>query len=134
MARVHGRRGRLYVGIATDTAAAEPVAYLSKFSMNFATDNVEVTANGDANKVYVAGLPDSSGSFSGFYDDATAQTYTAATDGLARRFYLYPTTPSSAGPYWFGTGLFDFSVEGDVSGAVTVSGDFQAASAVSKVG
>jgi hypothetical protein len=133
MARVHGRRGRLYVGIASDSAAAEPVAFLSKFSINFATDNVDVTANGDANKVYVAGLPDSSGSFSGFYDDASAQTYTAATDGLARRFYLYPTTPS-AGVYWFGTGLFDFSVEGDVGSAVTVSGDFQAASAVSKVG
>jgi hypothetical protein len=134
MARVHGRRGRLYVGIASDTAAAEPVAYLSKFSINFSTDNVEVTANGDTNKVYVAGLPDSSGSFNGFYDDATAQTYTAATDGLARRFYLYPTTPSVAGPYWFGTGLFDFSVEGDVGSAVTVSGDFQAASAVAKIG
>lgn len=134
MSRIHGRRGRLYVGIASDTAAAEPVAFMSKWSANFATDNVEVTANGDGNKVYVAGLPDASGSFSGFYDDATAQTYTAATDGLARRFYLYPTTPSNVGPYWFGTGLFDFNVEGGVDQAVTVSGDFQAASNITKVG
>jgi hypothetical protein len=134
MARVHGRRGRLYVGIASDSAAAEPVAFLSKFSINFATDNVDVTANGDANKVYVAGLPDSSGSFSGFYDDASAQTYTAATDGLARRFYLYPTTPAATGPYWFGTGLFDFKTEASVDDSVKMSGDFQAASAVTKVG
>ena len=134
MARVHGRKGRLYVGIASDTAAAEPVAFLSKWSFKSSTDNVDVTANGDTNHVYVAGLPDASGSFSGFYDDASAQTYTAAADGLARRFYLYPTTPSVAGPYWFGTGLFDFNAEADVGGAVTVSGDFQAASAVAKIG
>ena len=134
MARQHGRRGRLYVGIASDSAAAEPVAYLSKWSIGFSTDNVDVTANGDANKTYVAGLPDASGSFSGFYDDASAQTYTAAADGLARRFYLYPSTPSVTGPYWFGTGLFDFSAEADVGSAVTVSGDFQAASAVTKIG
>ena len=134
MARVHGRKGRLYVGIASDTASAEPVAYLSKWSFASATDNVEVTANGDANKVYVAGLPDASGSFSGFYDDASTQTYTASADGLPRRFYLYPTTPSNVGPYWFGTGLFDFNADGDVGAAVTVSGDFQAASAVAKIG
>ena len=132
MARNHGRRGRLYVGIASDSASAEAVAYLSKWSVAFSTDNVDVTANGDTNKTYVAGLPDASGSFSGFYDDATVQTYTAATDGLARRFYLYPTTPAATG-YWFGTALFDFSVEADVGSAVTVSGDWQAASAVAKV-
>ena len=134
MARVHGRRGRLYVGLASDTAAAEPVTYLNKWAISFATDNVEVTANGDTTKVYVAGLPDASGSFGGFYDDASAQLMTSSSDGLARRMYLYPTTPSNVGPYWFGTALFDFSVEGDVGAAVTISGDFQAASAVTKIG
>ena len=134
MARVGGRRGRLYVGIASDTASAEAVAYMSKWSISSSTDTIDVTAMGDTNKVTVAGLPDSSGSFSGFYDDASAQTYTASADGLARRFYLYPTTPSVTGPYWFGTALFDFSAEADVSGAVTVSGDWSAASPVTKIG
>ena len=54
MGRVHGRRGRLYVGIASDTAAAEPVTYVSGWSINFSTDNAEVTAIGDSNKVYVS--------------------------------------------------------------------------------
>ena len=134
MARLHGRRGRLYVGIASDTAAAEAIPYVAQWAIEFSVDNAEVTANGDSNKVYVAGLPDVSGSFSGFLDDATAQTYTAASDGLARRFYLYPATPATAGPYWFGTALFDFKAEAAVDDAVKVSGDFQAASAVSKVG
>lgn len=134
MARIHGRSGKLYVGIASDTASAEAIAFVSKISLNFETDDVEVTAFGDTNKVYVSGLPDCSGSFSGFYDDATAQTYTAATDGLARRFYWYPKTATTAGPYWFGTGIFDFSVESGVADAATISGTFKAASGVSKVG
>lgn len=130
MARKHGRNGRLYVAIASG-GTAEPVAFLREWSINFSVDNIEVTAFGDNNKVYVAGLPDSSGSFSGFYDSETAQLYTAATDGQARNFYLYPDTADAT--YWYGTGLFDFSVTTPVDGAVSVSGDFQAASNVVKV-
>lgn len=132
MARQHGRNARLYMGI-TSGGTAEPVAFLRQWSISFTTDNVEVTSFGDTNKVYVAGLPDASGSYSGFYDDATAQFYTAAQDGVARRFYLYPSTTSTA-QYFFGTGLFDFSLESTVDGANSISGDFQAASIVSKVG
>lgn len=132
MARIAGRNGRLYVNI-TSGGTAEPIAYLNNWSLSFATDNIEVTAFGDTNKTYVSGLPDVSGSFAGFYDDATAQTYTAAVDGVARKFYLYPDN-SSTGKYWWGTAFFDFAVSADVGGAVQVSGDFAAASAVAKVG
>lgn len=131
MARVAGRSGRLYVAI-TSGGTAEPITYLNTWSINFATDNIEVTAMGDTHKVYVSGLPDASGSFAGFFDDATAQTYTAATDGVARKFYLYPSSATSI--YWFGTGLFDFSVSADVGGAASIQGDFAAASPVAKVG
>jgi len=134
VARSHGRFGRLYVGIASDTAAAEPLNFTATWSVAFATDNAEVTALGDTNKVYTAGLPDASGSFSGFLDVDSAATYTAATDGLARRFYLYPTTPTATGPYWFGTALFDFNAEGDVGDSVKMSGDWSAASAVTAIG
>ena len=75
MARVHGRRGRLYAGIASDTAAAEPVTFLSSWSIDFTVDKADVTCLGDTNKTYVSGLPDASGSFGGFYDTATAQLY-----------------------------------------------------------
>ena len=132
MARIHGRNGRLYVGIASG-GTAEPVAFLNKWSMNFSTDDVEVTCFGDTNKVYVSGLPDCSGSFAGFYDTASAQLYTAATDGDARRFYLYPTNATTT-TYWFGTAIFDFSVESGVDDSVKVSGNFKAASSVTKVG
>jgi hypothetical protein len=109
------------------------VAFLNSWSMNFATEKADVTAFGDDNKVYVAGLPDASGDFSGFYDDATVQTYTAAVDGLPRKFYLYPSIVTNA-QYWFGTILPDMSVNGAVTGAVAVSASWNAASTVAKVG
>lgn len=133
MGRIHGRNGRVYLGLASSTAVAEPLPFMADWSINQVTDKAEVTAMGDSNKVYVSGLPDASGEFSGFYDDATAQTYTAATDGQARRFYLYPNL-STATQYWFGTILPDFSVNGGVSGAVQVKSSWNAASTIAKVG
>ena len=133
MARIHGRRGRIYFGVASDSASASPLPFFATWSMNFATDKAEVTAMGDDNKIYVSGLPDASGQFSGFFDDATAQTYTAATDGLARKFYLYPSILSNS-IYFFGTILADFSVDGGVGDAVKVSSSWSAASVISKVG
>ena len=131
MARVHGRRGRLYAGIASDTASAEPITFLSSWDISFTVDKVDVTSFGDSNKVYVSGLPDASGNFSGFYDTSTQQLYTASQDGLARKFYLYPDT--SDGDYFWGTALFDFGTSGGVTDAVTVSGSWAAASAIAKV-
>lgn len=133
MARIHGRNGSLYVGIASDTASASPVTFLSQWDIKFEVDKEDVTAFGDSNKVYVAGLPDAQGSFAGFFDDATPQLYTAASDGLPRKFYLYPSTATTTVYFW-GTALFDFTVSGDVGSSVKVSGSWSAASAVRKQG
>jgi hypothetical protein len=112
---------------------AEKIAFLNSWSINFNSEKAEVTAFGDSNKVYVAGLPDASGEFSGFYDDATAQTYTAATDGQPRKFYLYPST-STATQYWFGEVLPDFSVNASVNGAAEISSSWNASSEIKKQG
>jgi hypothetical protein len=133
MAAIHGRKGRLYAGVASDTATAEPIANLTNWTLDAATDKADVTAFGANNKSYVSGIPDAQGTFTGFYDTASAQLYTAATDGLARKMYLYPTN-ASEGTYWFGTALFDFSINTAVDGAVAISGSWAAATAVSKVG
>lgn len=121
------------MGIASDTASAEPLPFFASWSISFETEKIEVTAMGDTTKVYVAGLPDASGEFGGFYDDATNQTYLAAVDGLARKFYLYPNTALTT-QYWFGTILPDFSVNAEVNGAVEVSASWNAATPVAKVG
>lgn len=133
MARIHGRRGRIYLGIASDTALASPLPFFATWSINFNVDKAEVTAMGDDNKIYVSGLPDAQGQFAGFYDDATAQTYTAATDGLARKFYLYPSILTNT-QYFFGTILPDISIDGGVGDAVKISSSWNAASTIAKVG
>ena len=129
---IHGRSGRLYVGIASG-GTAEPFANLKSWSIDFSTDKVDSTVFGDTNKKWTSGLPNVTGDFDGFYDTASAQAYTAAIDGVARAFYLYPTIATTT-QYWWGTALFDFSVKGAVDGNVEVSGSFDAASAVAKVG
>ena len=132
MARLHGRNGRVYMNL-TSGGTAEPIAFLSAWSLSAETEKADVTAFGDSNKVYVAGLPDSSGDFSGFYDDGTVQTYTAALDGVARKFYLYPSTTNNA-QYFYGTILPDFSVNTSVTGAIELSASWNAASAIQKAG
>jgi len=132
VARIHGRNGRVYLAIASG-GTAEPIAFLSSWTISFASEKIDVTAFGDANRVYVAGLPDASGEFSGFYDDATAQTYTAATDGVKRKFYLYPSTSLST-QYWFGEIFPDLSVNANVAGAAEISSSWNAASTITKQG
>jgi hypothetical protein len=133
MGRIHGRNGRIYMGIASDTASAEPLPFFANWSITFATEKANVTAMGDQNMVYVAGLPDAQGELAGFYDDATNQTYLAAVDGLPRKFYIYPSTNLST-QYWFGTILPDFSVNAAVDGPVEVKASWNAASRIAKVG
>lgn len=132
MARIAGRNAALYANI-TSGGTAELVAFLSSWELQAASDRFEVTAFGDTSKTYVAGLPDSSGSFSGFYDTATAQTYTAAVDGVARKVYIYPDR-TNTGQYWFGTAFLDFTVGAEVGGATTISGTWSAATPFAKVG
>jgi hypothetical protein len=123
--RTHGRRGRVYFAIASG-GEASPLPFIAQWEVNHTTDKAEVTAMGDRLKVYVGGMPDASGSFSGFLDDATAQTYTAAVDGLGRKFYLYPDLSSNT-KYWYGTILADMSAAGGVSGGSTLSSSWSAA-------
>jgi hypothetical protein len=130
--RIAGRNAAIYLG-ATTSAAASPVTFQNTWSMNFTSEKIDVTGFGESTKTYVAGIADAQGEFAGFYDDATPQTYTAAIDGLSRRFYLYPSslTPTQ---YFFGTVFADMSVNGAVAGAVEVSASWNAASSIAKVG
>jgi len=130
--RKSGRNAVIYMD-PTGAAAASRLSYQATWSMNFTVDKLDVTSIDDANKVYVAGLPDASGQFSGFYDDTSAQTYTAATDGLARKLYLYPDK-NLATQYWFGTVLPDFSIDGGVGDPIKVSCSWSAATPIIKQG
>ena len=121
---------------ASGTAVASPMAFVADWTINFTVAKVDVTALGDSNLVWVSGLPDASGDFSGFYDTATAQTYIAAIDGLSRNMYLYPSLlgvqGANPGQYYFGTVLPDFSSSGGIAAAVTFKSTWNAASQVQR--
>ena len=133
MSRIHGRNGIAYVAVFGGAAAA-PMAFLSDWSINYTVAKVDVTCMGDPNLIWVAGLPDASGDFSGFYDTSTAQTYVSATDGQPRNFYLYPSTlgaqGSAPGQYFFGEILPDFSLAGGVAAAVSLKSTWNAATPI----
>lgn len=135
MGRIHGRNGMVYLAI-NSGGTAQPLAYVADWTVNFSTAKVDVTALGDTNLVWVAGLPDATGDFTGFFDTATSQTYQAAIDGQPRNFYLYPSLlglqGANPGQYFFGTILPDFSTSGGVAAAVTFKSSWNAASQVQR--
>ena len=125
MARYHGGKGVVYLST-TGTGAATTAVSLSQWSLDRATDKVDVTAFGDTNKQYVQGLPDIKGSLSGWFDNADDALFDGADSSDGVKLYLYP---SSLAPtiYHYGPAWLDASIEVDVKGAVSVKGSFVAA-------
>lgn len=126
-----GRNGALYAAIASG-GTAEPLYFISKWTFQAQTDQIEVTAFGDSNKSYVTGLPDAKITWSGFWSDDSNDMFTAALDGVARAFYLYEDKSNKPNTYTFGLGFFDFSKSSDVAGAVDVSGNISASGSWSR--
>lgn len=116
----HGRNGAIYVS-STSGGAAVSLSGKTKWSINMSVDSVDATSFGDTTKTYLAGLPDGSVDFEGFYDFAADAIFTAATDGLARKVYLYPDSTDTT-KYFFLTGTLDVSMDTPVNGAVQVKG------------
>lgn len=131
-ARYHGRNGKLLVG-ATNSAAPSPVAFTAGFSIDMQSDTQDVTAFQDNNHTYVVGLPDDKGAYNGFADIAGDALYTAARDGLSRKFYFYPDYTNAVGTYFFGSAFFTLSNNWAVGEGAKVSGNWVAASDISRV-
>lgn len=124
MARYSGSRGIVYVSTSGTTSATNVIS-LTSWSLDRSADKLDVTAFGDTNKVQVLGLPDLSGSFDGFWDDAQTQIFAAATSSDGCHVYLYPSsaapTKYAGGPAWL-----DVSIKSGVNDAVTISGTISA--------
>jgi hypothetical protein len=131
VARSHGRNAQVYLGV-TSGAAASPLPFQASWTLNMTVAKQDVTAFGDKNLVYVSGIPDSSGDFGGYWDDASSQTYIAAIDGLPRTFYLYPNITADPLSYWFGNILPDASFDGAVAGAVNFKATWNASGPVQR--
>lgn len=132
MGRSAGDRGRVYMNV-EQAGAASPLPFVAKWSASWKSQRYDVTAMGDANIVRTKGLPDASGAFSGFLDDATKQTYTAAVDGLPRKLYIYPDL-NVATVYFFGMANVDFGAEGGTGTSNNFSADWDAADTFQRVG
>lgn len=123
MSRYHGKKAVAYLSITGSGSAS--LIQMADWTLNMATDKVEVTSFGDANKTYVQGLKDISGSLSGFWTDSDTKLFDAAdsTDGC--KLYLYMSSDAS-GLYFYGPAWLDSSINTGVNAAVAVSGNFVA--------
>ncbi len=127
MSRYHGGTGVIYLSVTGSGNAIATIA-LSQWSLDRATDKVDVTAFGDTNKQYVQGLPDIKGAIAGWFDSADDALFDGAASADGIKLYLYP---SSLAPtiYHYGPAWLDASIEVDVKGAIGVKGSFVAAGA-----
>jgi hypothetical protein len=125
--RYHGKTGSVSIG-----SPATPVLSLNKWSLNAATDKVDVTAFGDTNKVYVQGLPDLKGQVAGWFDDMEDALFVAADSLTPVDLELMPVA-GVATVKWSGPAWLDASIEVPADGAISVSGDFVAAGAWTRV-
>jgi predicted secreted protein len=132
MARISGRNGVLLVQITTAATALTTISFLRDWSLNFSSEQIDVTAMEDANKTYVSGLADCTGAASGFLEAAaTNSTYQAAVDGGSRLFKIMPDKNTTT-HFYSGSANFDFSLSAAVAGAVEFSTSFSAAGAVTR--
>ena len=127
MAKYAGRDGVVYLA-ATGTGTATSVLGLSSWSMDFARDTIEVTEFGDTNKTYVVGLPDLTGDFDGFWNDAETKLFAGSSSADGVKMYLYPTRNAPT-KYCSGVAWLDMSIDTGVGDAVAISGSFSAAGA-----
>jgi hypothetical protein len=124
MAVYPGRKGVMYLST-TGTGTAVNTLSLNALTINRATDKIDVTSFGDANKTYVQSLADVQGTFAGFWNDVETKPFSASASADGVKIYIYPSadapTKYAAGPAWL-----DVSIDTSVAGAVAISGSFAA--------
>lgn len=102
------------------------MASQAEWNLSLKQDLADTTAFGDTNKTAVPGLPDVSGTFSGFYDTDDVVLATAQLNQSGVSLVLYPDYPTTLTKYAAGTGSIDLSFAMPVGGAEKVSGNFSA--------
>lgn len=128
MARIHGYNGR----VSMDTDGASPFSYvevadLNAWTLDMTRDRQVVTAFGDTNVQRVAGLPDFSGTFGGWWNSATSPTYFAAVlAGTPVGLKLEPNRAEST-HFFSGLANIDGAITVSATAAPAISGNWDAA-------
>lgn len=125
MARRSGRHGRVQLNpVGT---APGIVASLTNWKLDYKTNKIDVTAFGDSNKQTIPDLAAITGSFTGIWDDSEDKPFATAKAEGGGFFYGYPDDTNSPSKYAYGPVYCDASIDVPLSGAVTVTGTFEAA-------
>jgi hypothetical protein len=119
----HGKEGIVALKMAAGDAYVA-IGNISDWALNMAKDKVETTALGDANKRYVMGLKDLSGTFTAFWDRLSDAIFDAAESDEGCFLAIYPSKTSNQG--WEGPAHLDASIKGGVTSAVTIDASFVA--------
>lgn len=129
-----GRNGQVKWD-ATGAGGATAVALMSikGWSLSLKTDKINVTCFLDANKVYVPGLRDISGSINGFWNSEDMSLIEATALTTPGHLELIPDINDGSGgppavPYAFtGKAYLDAEINTDVEGAPELSSEILAA-------
>jgi hypothetical protein len=102
------------------------IASLNAWKMSQKTDHIDVTCFGDTNKVYVPGLKDVTGTFSGFWNSTELALFEAVDSPTPGTLELTPNS-TEAGFKWSGLAYLDAEIDTGVKDAPKVTGTFMAA-------
>ena len=114
-------------------AASEVLMSIKAFTVSLKTEKINVTCFQDQNRVYVPGMPDISGTLTGFWNSEDMALVTAARATAPGFLELIPdsTDLSSGGtpaPFSFeGLAYLDAEINTDVEGAPELTGQILAA-------
>lgn len=126
--KLHGKGGAIYLGGAKGSGGIR-VAAKAEWTLNRSRDYVDATTFGDANKTYLAGLPDVSGTFRGLLDVSGDLLLNSSTSD-AQDLYLYASDATLAGTSEYlvahGPALIDAQVTVSNTDAARVTGNFRA--------
>ena len=127
--KLHGKGGAIYIG--GEVGVGIRVAAKAEWSLQRNRDYVDATSFGDANKTYLAGLPNVQGNFAGFLDVSGDLLLNSATSD-ATTLYLYADDGTLPGGTEIlvahGPALIDASVTLSNTDAARISGEFRASS------
>lgn len=132
--KIHGKTGAIYIGGTFASANALPtggvrVAAKSEWSLQRNRDYVDATSFGDANKTYLAGLPNVQGNFAGFLDVSGDLLLQAATSN-AETLFLYADDGTLPGGtvtlVAYGPAFIDASVTLSNTDAARITGEYRA--------
>lgn len=119
-----GRFGEVKWG--ADVASSAIVASLNTWKLDLKTDKIDVTCFNDANKVYVPGMRDISGSVGGFWDSAELALIEATDDDVPGVLELTPNKNEATFKF-SGPAYMDASIDTGVTDAPKINGTFMAA-------